>query len=136
VKEPSPIGTNVAAFLSTLAANVQRSVDRQRDLTPQELSPAEVELAEALANAGLHPAQQYPIGQFNADFCFVEEHLVVEVDGRDFHILERDRRRDAILREQGWRTLRIPASHVRADAARVAQLVRTVVDEIQIKATR
>jgi very-short-patch-repair endonuclease len=54
--------------------------------------------------------KQHPIGPYIADFACVAANLVVEVDG-DTHgadaAVAYDRRRDAYMKEQGWRVLRV-----------------------------
>jgi very-short-patch-repair endonuclease len=54
--------------------------------------------------------RQHPIGPYIADFACASAWLVVEVDG-DTHgspdEIAYDRRRDAFLKERGWRVLRV-----------------------------
>jgi very-short-patch-repair endonuclease len=63
---------------------------------------------------------------FEVDFCWPDERLVVETDGRH-HLtraaFERDRARDVLLLVRGWRVMRFMARQVRRDAERVAALV-------------
>lgn len=54
--------------------------------------------------------RQHPIGPYVADFACVPAHLVVEVDGATHGSDEEvahDRRRDAYLKKNGWRVMRI-----------------------------
>ena len=55
--------------------------------------------------------RQVPIGPYFADFACMEGRLVVEVDG-DQHRAERDARRDALVAELGFRTLRFSAQEL------------------------
>jgi very-short-patch-repair endonuclease len=63
---------------------------------------------------------------FEVDFCWPDERLVVETDGRH-HLtraaFERDRARDAFLLVRGWRVMRFTGRQVRRDTEEVAALV-------------
>jgi very-short-patch-repair endonuclease len=63
---------------------------------------------------------------FEVDFCWPDERLIVETDGRH-HLtraaFERDRARDAWLLVRGWRVMRFTTRQVRRDAESVAALV-------------
>lgn len=54
--------------------------------------------------------REYPIPPYTADFCCVELKLVVEVDGVE-HFTEqgrqKDRRKDASLKNQGYNVIRV-----------------------------
>ena len=67
---------------------------------------------------GLKFRRQHPFERYTADFYCASAKLVVEIDG-DSHDLggnpERDRRRDAWLREQGLRVIRFKAGDVVKD---------------------
>lgn len=55
---------------------------------------------------------------FRLDFAAPSKKLYVEIDGRVHHKperIERDRRKDAIMGERGWRCLRVPAQLVSRD---------------------
>jgi very-short-patch-repair endonuclease len=54
---------------------------------------------------GLKFRRQVPMGRYVADFVCLRHRLIVEADG-PLHDAERDARRDAWLREQGFRVLR------------------------------
>lgn len=58
---------------------------------------------------GFHFRRQHPIGRFTADFACPKAKLVVELDGNSHdERVEQDAVRDELLRECGWRTLRVP----------------------------
>lgn len=88
-------------------------------------------LPEVILRTGLrgrgpnHPAfrRQHPIGPYVLDFYCARARLCVEVDGGS-HSLgdqpQRDRRRDAFLREQGIKTVRIAASEILDDSSLIA----------------
>jgi len=68
--------------------------------------------------------RQHPIGPYIADFFCASAKLVIEVDGAhhtDATRIERDERRDAYLRSQGYEVLRIPAGDVLRDVDDVVQ---------------
>lgn len=53
---------------------------------------------------------------FWLDFALPERKLCVEIDGSSHNTrLDRDKRKNRMLRERGWRILRVPASLVRDD---------------------
>ena len=54
---------------------------------------------------GLKFRRQVPIGRYVADFMCLRHRLIVEADG-PLHDAEKDERRDAWLRGQGFRVLR------------------------------
>jgi very-short-patch-repair endonuclease len=65
--------------------------------------------------AGLKFKRQMAIGPFIADFCCFELRLIVELDGEPHETdeaRERDRRRDAFLRDEGYRVLRFSNERV------------------------
>jgi len=80
---------------------------------------------------GLKFRRQAPIGPYVADFVCFARRLVVEVDGyfHAFHA-ERDARRDAWLRREGYRVLRIPDSVVLGHPEEAARLIRAAVAPI------
>ena len=59
--------------------------------------------------------RQHPIGPYIADFACVPARTVIEIDG-DTHStdaeLAHDRRRDAFLRAEGWRVIRVSNEEV------------------------
>ena len=66
--------------------------------------------------------------QYRADFL-IDDHLVVEIDGATYHsspeALERDRKRDADLRRDGYSVLRIPAQVVFQNPIEAIRLVHS-----------
>jgi len=83
--------------------------DRARGLRRQQ-TDAERELWMRLRTrqgVGVKFRRQYAIGPYVVDLCCLERSLVVEVDGGQ-HIEQarRDARRDAWLKQQGFRVLR------------------------------
>lgn len=96
---------------------------KRRGRARQQVSPMEVALCAAFLYYDMLPASQYPIGAFDTDFAFPLERLMVEVDGRDFHGTERDKIRDSIMQQNGWKVVRVQARHVYQDALLCARLI-------------
>jgi very-short-patch-repair endonuclease len=56
---------------------------------------------------GLRFRRQHPIGQYIADFAWVEQKVVIELDGGQHQEqFVYDEQRSAFLQAQGWRILR------------------------------
>jgi very-short-patch-repair endonuclease len=62
------------------------------------------------------------------DFCWPEQRLIVEADGRAFHdttrAFDHDRERDAELTLAGWRVVHVTWRHVTREAARTERRLR------------
>ena len=86
---------------------IVRARELRREQTPHEA--ALWQLLRAHRMEGFHWRRQHPIGPYFADFACVKAKLVVELDGSSHDDRqEHDAHRDAMLREHGWTTLRIP----------------------------
>ena len=62
--------------------------------------------------------RQTPIGNYIADFAWLSARIVVEVDGISHEMeeqLERDRRKDAFLRREGFEVFRVNDNEVIAN---------------------
>ena len=88
------------------------SVERARALR-KVMSAPEAKLWNALRKlrpSGHHFRRQVPIGRYYADFCCHKHVLIIEVDG-DTHsndqAIAHDAIRDAFLRREGYRVLRV-----------------------------
>lgn len=81
----------------------RRLVDLEVENLNEQLSPMEVDLLAAMWYVDLEPELQAPFGPYRVDFLFPREHVVVEVDGRDWHGSDHwqaDRRRQRYLRNE------------------------------------
>lgn len=91
-------------------------------------SPIERILLRAMQDYGLLPICQYEIGRYRVDFCFYDERLIVEADGKRWHssprAKRRDRLRDKFLRSRGWRVLHITGPEILTDAYECARKIR------------
>ena len=54
-----------------------------------------------------------------ADFYFPKQKKIVELDGKKYHDLKKDQRRDTYLRKKGVKTIRIQSRRVFTDIRRV-----------------
>jgi very-short-patch-repair endonuclease len=78
---------------------------------------------------GLHFRRQAPIGPYVADFACLSPRLVVEIDGQSHDrdgAARHDERRDAFLRSEGFRILRVSYADVMRDADSV---IETIIEE-------
>src|SRR5947207_8185692 len=95
----------------------------------RKMTKAEVVLwvyLRSLREIGYNFRRQHPIGPCIADFAILSGKLVVEVDGAvhgSDEEVEHDRRRDAYLRANGWRILRVPNMDVYNDVNWVVELI-------------
>ena len=81
---------------------------------------------------GVKVRRQVPIGPYIADFACLSARLVIELDGPPHERPEQrdhDRRRDAWMRERGWRVLRVPNDVVLGGGEMVLDLIRRVMRE-------
>jgi very-short-patch-repair endonuclease len=80
----------------------------------------------------LHFRRQHPIGPYVADFACVTARVVIEVDGATHSTPEEishDRRRDAYLRNRGWRVLRVSNTEIYRN-------IGAVLDDIDTRMSR
>jgi hypothetical protein len=90
-------------------------------------SPLEDEFLELCDRFGIpRPLVNATVAGFEVDFCWPEQRLIVETDGRR-HLtraaFERDRARDALMTAAGCRVMRFTTRQVRGDPATVAARV-------------
>lgn len=94
-------------------------------------SPPETLARLALIESGFTPREQMSFSGVGRVDLVVDDCVVVEVDGRNYHsdpaAFIRDRRRDRLLTKDGYRILRFAASEVFADRQVVARDVAAVV---------
>src|SRR2546427_2982447 len=95
------------------------------------MSPIEVALYEAMRQEGLSPFPQFCIQGYYVDFAFTDVGVAVEADGAAYHEgarLQRDRKRDWILRRAGWTVKRFHGTTIYHKAANCAYVVRREVE--------
>ena len=93
---------------------------------------------------GMHPDSQVVLERLHGgrlgrvDFCFRDQRLVIECDGRRWHDLEdardKDRRRDNELERAGWRLVRVTWEEVVERPQDVVRLVRDCLDRSVVAA--
>ena len=70
--------------------------------------------------------RQHPIGPYFADFCCVEERLVIELDGSQHATqLNYDRERTAFLIKRGYRVLRFWNNELLREREAVLEKIRS-----------
>jgi very-short-patch-repair endonuclease len=96
----------------------------------KDVSPAERKLWRAMREAiviqGTHFRRQVPIGNYIADFCAQGCRLIIEVDGEQ-HAQDiaraHDAKRDAFLRDAGYRVLRFSTREVNFEMQSVLETI-------------
>jgi very-short-patch-repair endonuclease len=76
---------------------------------------------------GLHFRRQLPIGRYYADFACHHPRLVIEVDGETHIYPEYDAERDAFIRAEGYKVLRVSNLDVLHNIEGVMRLVMIAV---------
>ena len=103
---------------------------RMRSSTPE--SALESVVRFKLAQAKIQQTMQVPIGRFRADFV-LGRGLVLETHGAEFHSeradWERDRRKVAWLRAEGWDVLEISYSQVFEEWDAVLRTIQTALSQ-------
>lgn len=117
------------------AWKLERAKEMRRSPTP-----GEERLWELLRNKGFWGVKfrrQEPLYGWIADFYCPRRELVIEVDGASHtRKADYDRFRDACLRRQQIRTLRIPETAVFADRAGVIRAIRWALHEPTLRAPK
>ena len=100
-------------------------------------SPIEHRLYSVLKSNGYHPTTQVKVGRYRIDIAFSTHKLAIECDGRNFHsspnAKARDKRKDAYLRSQGWKTLRFSGSRIHRDMKGILQRIDNELRKRQIE---
>src|SRR5437867_1335961 len=95
------------------------------------MSPIEAQLYEAMRAEGLSPIPQYCICGYFVDFAFPDVGVAVEADGAAYHEgarRQRDRKRDWILRRNGWTVKRFHGTTIYNRAANCAYVIKREVE--------
>lgn len=96
------------------------------------MSPIEAHLYEAMRAEGLSPIPQFCISGYFVDFAFPDVGVAVEADGAAYHEgarLQRDHKRDWILRRAGWTVKRFHGTTIYHKAANCAYVIKQEVDQ-------
>lgn len=76
-------------------------------------TPIEKDAWESIRIKGrlvLYP--QYPVLNYHVDFGNPRFKIALEIDGKQFHNIEKDKARDKVLKEHGWTVIRISGSEM------------------------
>ncbi|MDR0328587.1 MAG: endonuclease domain-containing protein [Planctomycetaceae bacterium] len=106
-------------------------IDRARQLR-RETTPAERLLWSALRHssfAGLKFRRQHPIGFYVADFCCMQEKLIIELDG-DSHDFtkQKDKDRTEALNKEGYKVIRFSNADVLDNIEDVLMVIARTLD--------
>jgi len=89
-----------------------------------------------LINEGIKFEKEYPIGRFSIDFALVDEKIAIEIDGKthftDKETIERDKRKNSRLEEDGWKTLRIKWSKIFNETKWVLEEVKNFIKDPEL----
>jgi very-short-patch-repair endonuclease len=81
---------------------------------PNNESPPEREVREALTGCGFSVVAEYPLGHFIYDFAVPRLRLLMEIDSKSYHRFPRQIKRDqlktAFAKEQHWELVRLRTS--------------------------
>ena len=91
------------------------------------MSPIEAHLYEAMRAEGLSPIPQFCISGYFVDFAFPDVGVAVEADGAAYHEgarLQRDHKRDWILRRAGWTVKRFHGTTIYHRAENCAYVIK------------
>ena len=111
-----------------------KQVKRARKLRRQ-MSLPEVLLWQVLRKrpAGLKFRRQFPSDRMTVDFACLSHRLIVEIDGEGHSLGDQPRRdaaRDALLRREGFRVLRIAARNVLDDMDAVVRFILATCSDV------
>jgi very-short-patch-repair endonuclease len=111
-----------------------KQVKRARALR-RKMSLPEVLLWQVLRKrpGGLKFRKQFPIGEMTVDFACLERRLIIEVDGEGRSHGDQPRRdaaRDALLRREGFRVIRVAARDVLKELDVVLRFIVLGCDEV------
>ncbi len=110
-------------------------VKRARKLR-KEMSLPEVLLWRELKGQPLEVKfrRQFPVRGFIADFACLEVRLLIEIDGIAHDMGDRpvrDDQRDILLQADGWRIIRIAATHVLAQPLQTAEAIVSLAQRLR-----
>lgn len=99
----------------------------KRNLVKTE-SKIEQKLYEALVNFELYPELQKQIGKYRVDMAFPKFMLVIECDGKDYHLsnnyqIEYDKDREDYLINNGWKVIRFMGKEIYDSAENCAKKI-------------
>ncbi len=104
---------------------------RLRQVIPTKDTSIEVAIQNELNQRGIIFEKHLPVcGVCQPDIVFTDRKIAIQCDGDYWHNLpynvEKDRRQDKILRENGWQILRFWGSEIKADVFKCVNQIETV----------
>jgi very-short-patch-repair endonuclease len=91
-------------------------------------SPIERQLYNALVMNGYYVQTQVPCGKYRIDLALPSLKIAIEADGKAYHSTPaqkaHDRRKNAYLRENGWRVLRFSGRQINRELGRVLARIK------------
>jgi very-short-patch-repair endonuclease len=94
-------------------------------------SPIERRLYRALRNNGYVVRAQVPCGRYRIDLALMGPRIAIECDGKASHSSPRqkahDRRKNAYLRKNGWKVVRVSGSRIHRDTKGVLRRIERAI---------
>jgi very-short-patch-repair endonuclease len=91
-------------------------------------SPIERQLYNALVMNGYYVQTQVPCGKYRIDLALPSLKIAIEADGKAYHSTPaqkaHDRRKNAYLRENGWRVLRFSGRQINRELGPVLARIK------------
>ena len=120
--------TQRIAASGRLWAMTRATIERCRELRRESSVPERLIWSKLrAAHFGVKFRRQHPVGPYIADFYCHAFKLGVEIDGMTHASVaapEHDRRRDAWMRAQGYRILRIPVADISKSLSDVLERIQ------------
>jgi very-short-patch-repair endonuclease len=105
------------------------TVDQERQKCE---SPIELRLYDALSINGYYVKTQVPCGKYRIDLALPTYKIAIECDGHQYHSTPEqkahDRRKNAYLRQQGWKVLRFSGRAIHWNLPKVLAKIQKSVD--------
>jgi very-short-patch-repair endonuclease len=119
----------------TMRWRTSKTIQARATLFREQPTPAEALLWKALRGrqlGGFKFRRQHALGRYIADFCCVEQHLIIELDG-PIHMTQRDQddERTRQLEQLGYTVLRYPNERIEHDLDAVLAELRAMLKENQ-----
>lgn len=98
-------------------------------------SPCESPIEEQFWKIAQHEISgivpQYHIGRYRVDFALPDKHVIIELDGHEYHKTKKQRtadaRRERNLQELGWRVIRFTGTEIYQDAQDCVEQVKRLI---------
>jgi very-short-patch-repair endonuclease len=108
-----------------------KNVIREFILDHGGLSPIEEIVWDNLYIQGLVFYPQYPVLNYMTDFCNPRTKIIIECDGEKFHDVKKDKIRDTVLKNQGYKIFRLTGKKINADHYAVLEKIEELDDSFE-----